>query len=253
MNAGKSLALLQVAHNYEEQGHKVLIFTPAIDDRYGKGQVASRLGVQREAITFDPETDFLLLATEAAAGSISCFLIDEAQFLSPMQVKALHQVAHLHNIPVIAYGIRTDFRGEPFPGSVMLLALADDIEELKTICKCGRKATMNLRIGADGMSLKDGPQVEIGGNGRYRQVCPRCFYKSTEIQETPETANIPPEPGCECEACAPNASFNVRMILCVKCGHKRCPHATNHENACTGSNEPGQTGSSYGGLASIEQ
>ena len=148
MNAGKSTALLQVAHNYEEQGQKVKLYTAVIDSRYGVGQVTSRLGPQRHVDTFGPETDFL-----AENPQVACVL-------------------------VICYGLRSDFRGEPFPGSAYLLALADDIEEIKNICTCGKKATMNIRVDEAGNRIREGAQVDIGGNERYRQACGRCFYSS---------------------------------------------------------------------------
>jgi thymidine kinase len=176
MNAGKSTALLQVAHNYEERGHRVRIFTAQLDDRYGRGYVTSRLGPQRAAEVFTPETDFLAL-TQADPG-IACLLVDEAQFLSKTQVHALHEIAHLHNLPAICYGLRTDFRGELFPGSATLLALADEMDEMKTICDCGRKATMNMRVDESNRKVTEGAQVEIGGNARYRAVCGRCFRQA---------------------------------------------------------------------------
>lgn len=173
MNAGKSTALLQVAHNYEERGHRVRIFTARLDDRYGRGFVTSRLGPQREAEQFDADTDFLAMADETPG--IACILIDEAQFLTKRQVQALHELAHLRNLPAICYGLRTDFQGELFPGSATLLALADEMDEMKTICDCGRKATMNMRVDASNRKVTEGAQVEIGGNARYRSVCGRCF------------------------------------------------------------------------------
>ncbi|PZP30184.1 MAG: thymidine kinase [Roseateles depolymerans] len=173
MNAGKSTALLQVAHNYEERGHRVRIFTAQLDDRYGRGLVTSRLGPQREVEQFSPNTDFLALM--GADAGIACILVDEAQFLSKQQVEALHEIAHLRNIPAICYGLRTDFQGELFPGSATLLALADEMDEMKTICDCGRKATMNMRVDASNRKVTQGAQVEIGGNARYRSVCGRCF------------------------------------------------------------------------------
>ncbi len=176
MNAGKSTALLQVAYNYEERGHRVRIFTAQLDDRYGRGYVTSRLGPQRAAEVFEPETDFLALI--AADPGIACILVDEAQFLSKAQVNALHEIAHLHNVPAICYGLRTDFRGELFPGSASLLALADEMDEMKTICDCGRKATMNMRVGEGNRKITEGAQVEIGGNARYRAVCGRCFRQA---------------------------------------------------------------------------
>ena len=171
MNAGKSTAMLQVAHNYEEQGQQVRLYTAAIDNRYGVGQVTSRLGPTRAVDTFDADTDFL-----ADAPKVACVLIDEAQFLTTLQVQQLHQLAQVGGVPVICYGLRSDFRGEPFPGSAYLLALADDIEELKNICTCGKKATMNVRVDEHGKRIKEGEQVSIGGNERYRQACGRCFY-----------------------------------------------------------------------------
>jgi thymidine kinase len=172
MNAGKSTAMLQVAHNYEEQGQTVRLFTAAIDNRYGVGKVTSRLGPQRDTEVFDADTNFL----EKIDQKIACLLIDEAQFLTTLQVQQLHQLAQVRGIPVISYGLRTDFRGDPFPGSAYLLALADDIEELKNICSCGKKATMNIRVDENGKRLKDGEQISIGGNESYLQACGRCFY-----------------------------------------------------------------------------
>ncbi len=171
MNAGKSTAMLQVAHNYEEQGQTVQLYTAAIDHRYGVGHVTSRLGPQRRVDVFDADTDFL-----AAIPKVACVLIDESQFLSTAQVQQLHQLAQLHGVPVICYGLRTDFLGDPFPGSAYLLALADDIEELKNICSCGKKATMNIRVDQHGQRIKAGQQISIGGNESYRQACGRCFY-----------------------------------------------------------------------------
>ncbi len=187
MNAGKSTALLQIAHNYEEQGQTVALYTAGIDDRSGVGRVASRLGLAREARTFDATTDFLAtLATPAKPTTLAgsprpaCVLIDEAQFLTTSQVRQLHRLAHLHDLPVICFGLRSDFRGEPFAGAASLLTLADDLEEIKTICACGRKATMNIRLDASGARVTEGAQVEIGGNNRYRQVCARCFYSGQD-------------------------------------------------------------------------
>ncbi len=172
MNAGKSTAMLQVAHNYEEQGQAVRLFTAAIDDRYGVGHVTSRLGPQRATEVFDAGTDFLHVVDQ----KVACVLVDEAQFLSTAQVQQLHKLAQVRGIPVITYGLRTDFRGEPFPGSAYLLALADDIEEIKNICTCGKKATMNIRVDDHGKRIREGEQISIGGNERYRQACGRCFY-----------------------------------------------------------------------------
>lgn len=175
MNAGKSTSLLQIAYNYEEKGQQVALFTAAIDDRAGVGKISSRLGLTRDAQVFDTSTDF-----EARLGErqyLACVLIDEAQFLSPRQVRQLHRVAHLRALPVICFGIRSDFRGDAFPGAAALLTLADDLEEIKTICTCGRKATMNIRLDGSGQRVREGEQVVIGGNESYTQSCARCFYE----------------------------------------------------------------------------
>ena len=177
MNAGKSTALLQAAHNYEERGMKVRLFTAAHDDRAGAGLIGSRLGLRRAVETFGPDTVF------DAAGigpGVACVLVDEAQFLSALQVRQLHRLAHTAGVPVLCWGLRSDFRGEPFPGAAALLTLADTLEEMKTICACGRKASMNMRIDAAGRRVTEGEQVLIGGNDRYRAVCPDCFYAETD-------------------------------------------------------------------------
>ncbi|MNR71798.1 Thymidine kinase [compost metagenome] len=175
MNAGKSTYLLQAAHNYEENGRQVALFTSAQDDRDGVGIIASRIGLRRQARTYAPEDNFFELLAGISTET-ACVLVDEAQFLTADQVKQLHRWVHTNGVPVMCFGIRSDFRGEPFPGSAALLALADKLEEMKTICACGKRATMNLRIGEDGRPVSEGNQVEIGGNNRYRQVCGRCFY-----------------------------------------------------------------------------
>jgi thymidine kinase len=174
MNAGKSTALLQVAHNYEERSQTVRLFTSAIDTRYGEGRIVSRLGVSRAAGLFDNATDFT--ATLLAKPLPSCVLIDEAQFLTEEQVTDLHRFAHVEGVPVICYGIRSDFQGSAFAGSRALLTLADDLEEMKTVCRCGRKASFNMRVDAEGRRVTEGAQVEIGGNERYEAVCPLRFY-----------------------------------------------------------------------------
>jgi len=177
MNAGKSTHLLQAAYNYEERGMRVRLFTAALDERSGVGLIGSRLGLTRQVETFGPETVF----DSAWVGpGVACLLIDEAQFLTGEQVRQLHRLAHQHPVPVLCYGLRSDFRGDPFPGSVMLLALADDLEEMKTICACARKASMNMRVDAQGRRVKEGEQVFIGGNESYRAVCPSCFYSAYE-------------------------------------------------------------------------
>lgn len=173
MNAGKSTALLQAAYNYEERGMKVRLFTAAHDDRAGFGLIGSRLGLQRQVETFGPQTRF---DAEWLGPGWACVLIDEAQFLSPDQVRQLHRLAHAGKVPVMCYGLRSDFRGDAFPGAATLLTLADALEEMKNICACGRKASMNLRVDDQGRRVKEGEQVVIGGNERYRAVCPSCFY-----------------------------------------------------------------------------
>jgi thymidine kinase len=174
MNAGKSTALLQAAHNYEERGMQVRLFTAALDDRDGVGVIASRLGLSRQAQAFGVDTvfDAPALWGDAGAQPPACLLIDEAQFLTPDQVQQLHRLVHREHIPVLCWGLRSDFRGQAFAGSAELLTLADDLEELKTVCACGRKASMNLRMGADGERVTDGEQVLIGG--------PRCFYSDVD-------------------------------------------------------------------------
>jgi len=182
MNAGKSTALIQVAHNYRENGREVVLYTAAIDHRFGPGHITSRIGPQREAKTFSSATDFYDEMSRMAG--ISCLLVDEAQFLQPAQVRQLHRGAHLLNIPVIAYGIRSDFSGEPFPGAAYLLTLSDSIEELKNICSCGRKATMNPRF-VNGERLFSGEQVAIEGDVEYQPMCARCFYEGAGRLGTP--------------------------------------------------------------------
>lgn len=174
MNAGKSTYLLQVAHNYNENGNDVKLFTSALDGREGYGFISSRIGLKREAQTYGADSNFDVLLDGVDA---ACVLVDEAQFLTHDQVRQLHRRAHLHNLPVMCFGIRSDFRGEPFPGSAALLTLADDLEEIKTVCRCGKKATMNIRTNPDGSRVLEGEQVLIGGNSAYRQVCARCFYR----------------------------------------------------------------------------
>lgn len=174
MNAGKTTALLQVAHNYEEHGRKVAIYTAELDHRYGAGMVTSRLGPQRKALTYDESLDFF--AELSKDRDVSCVLIDEAQFLSIGQVKELHRFAHTSGIPVICFGLRSDFLGNPFPGAGYLLTLADSLEELKTICACGKKATMNVRVDEHGKRITEGEQIAIEGETRYIQTCGGCFY-----------------------------------------------------------------------------
>lgn len=176
MNTGKSTQLLQIAFNYEEGGHAVRLFTFEGDNRTNVGEISSRLGASRKAETFDSDTDFTTLFSQQEG--LSCVLIDEAQFLRPEQVRQLHRVVAIQDLPVLCFGLRTDFKGNPFEGSTFLLALSEDLQEVKAVCKCGRKSTMNMRVGEDGKMLKSGPQLLLGGNDKYRQVCARCFYTS---------------------------------------------------------------------------
>ena len=165
MNAGKSTTLLQSAHNYEERGMSVVLYTPAIDDRDGPGVIASRIGLSRQAIAFDSSFDFFDFLRDAHdQDAKSCVLVDEAQFLTPRQVLQLTLVVDRLNIPVLCYGIRTDFRGEPFEGSKYLLAWSDELEEIKTVCHTGKKATMNARLDQHGNRVNTGDQIEIGHN-----------------------------------------------------------------------------------------
>jgi thymidine kinase len=176
MNAGKSTALLQSSYNYVERGMRTLILAPALDNRYGVGRVTSRIGINAEATRFGPDTDLLALVQgEQLQSKIDCVLIDEAQFLSRDQVFALGQICDELRIPVLAYGLRTDFRGEPFEGSKYLLAWADNLKEIKAICHCGKKATMVVRQDTEGRTVTGGEQVEIGGNDRYVSLCRRHF------------------------------------------------------------------------------
>jgi len=174
MNASKSASLLMVAHNYEERDQKVLVLKPMIDDRSG-GYIESRIGLKREAdLLIEPHTDIFEWVYTLAGGKAACLLIDEAQFLSKFQVKCLCRIVDELNIPVIAYGLRTDFQGNLFDGSMWLLAWADTIEEIKTICECGKKATMNIRL-LDGKRVREGDQIQIGGNESYQAVCRKDF------------------------------------------------------------------------------
>ena len=177
MNAGKTTTLLQSSYNYQERGMDTLVFTPEIDDRYEEGMIISRIGLKTKAITFSKDTriDVEVRKRLDANSNIKCILIDEAQFLSKAQVHQLCHITDTMSVPVLAYGLRSDFLGEPFEGSLYLLILADLLIEIKTICHCGRKATMNMRIDEQGNPVQVGNQIEIGGNDRYLSVCRRHY------------------------------------------------------------------------------
>ena len=179
MNAGKTTTLLQSAHNYRERGMRTLILTPKLDHRAGSGRVASRIGLQAEGTAFGHDADLLRLVERdiAAHGRLNCVLVDEAQFLTKAQVWQLSEVVDRLRIPALCYGLRTDFRGELFEGSQYLLAWADEMSEIKTICHSGSKATMTVRVDEQGRAVQDGPQVEIGGNERYVSVSRAEFKK----------------------------------------------------------------------------
>jgi len=178
MNAGKSTTLLQADFNYRERGMETMLWTAALDDRYDAGVITSRIGLQADAHKFTPDTDLWVEVTaEHAARPIACLLLDEAQFLTRDQVLQLARLADEANIPVVTYGLRTDFQAELFPGSAALLGIADTLVELKAVCECGRKATMNLRVDAAGNAVKEGAQTEIGGNDRYVALCRKHFME----------------------------------------------------------------------------
>ena len=176
MNAGKSTTLLQADFNYRERGMETMLWTAALDDRYGAGQVTSRIGLMAEAHKFDPDGDlFAAVSEESRQRPLACVLVDEAQFLSREQVLQLARLADEVGIPVLCYGLRTDFSAQLVPGSAALLGLADALVELKAVCECGRKATMNLRVDEAGRAVVEGAQTEIGGNDRYVAMCRRHF------------------------------------------------------------------------------
>jgi thymidine kinase len=179
MNAGKSTALLQSSYNYRERGMNTLIMAPELDDRYGTGKVTSRIGLESEASTFKPDENlYEMICARLQDAPLHCVLIDEAQFLTKQQVFQLGEVSDELNIPVLAYGLRTDFQGEPFEGSKYLLAWSDNLKELKAICHCGSKATMVVRMDEDGNPIREGSQVEIGGNDRYVSMCRKHFKEN---------------------------------------------------------------------------
>jgi thymidine kinase len=177
MNAGKSTTLLQADFNYRERGMETMLWTAAVDDRAGPGRIASRLDIGADAHRFDAATDlFEAVGAELNRHRLHCVLVDEAQFLTELQVHQLCRLADELDLPVLCYGLRTDFLGKLFPGSAALLALADALVELKAVCECGRKATMNLRVDEQGRAVAEGAQTEIGGNDRYVALCRRHFF-----------------------------------------------------------------------------
>ncbi len=172
MNAGKSTVLLQASHNYRERGMDTYLMTAAVDGRAGTGRIASRIGISEQADTFRPDTDvFSMIDARLKQGSVACVFVDEAQFLSEDQVWQLARAVDDLRVPVLAYGLRVDFQGKLFPGSAALLALADEMREVRTICKCGRKATMVIRQDENGRAITEGAQVQIGGNETYVSLC----------------------------------------------------------------------------------
>ena len=184
MNAGKSTILLQASHNYRERGMNTLLLTAAFDDRAGKGRIGSRIGLGADALTFAADTDIEQLTRRVhEQQALDCLLVDEAQFLSVDQVWQLSVVVDQLNIPVMCYGLRTDFRGQLFPGSAVLLAVADTLREIRTICHCGRKATMVTRLTETGETVTDGAQIEIGGNDKYVSLCRVHWKEMTGLQK----------------------------------------------------------------------
>ena len=187
MNAGKSTTLLQADFNYRERGMETMLFTAAIDDRFEAGAITSRIAISAPATAFDPSTDLHgCVVDELTRRRLACILVDEAQFLTSDQVAQLAQVCDELGVPVIAYGLRTDFQGALFPGSARLLAVADALIEIKSVCTCGRKATMNLRVDGAGRAVREGAQTEIGGNDRYVSLCRKHF--SEAMRGTPLSA-----------------------------------------------------------------
>ncbi len=192
MNAGKSTTLLQSSYNYRERGMHTLLLTPRLDDRYGVGCIASRIGLQSEAFAFEASDDlfdYIKGEMQTHQRHYACVLIDEAQFLNKAQVFQLAQVCDELKIPVLAYGIRSDYRGELFEGSQYLHGIADELVEIKTVCHCGRKATMNMRVDEQGRAIKQGEQVHIGGNESYVATCRYHFLKG-QSQKTLDDLTI---------------------------------------------------------------
>ena len=178
MNAGKSTMLLQANHNYKERGMNTVIYTSSIDNRYGKKEIVSRIGLKAESNIFSDSTDIHKeIINFNKEKKVDCVLIDEAQFLNKDQVTQLGQIVDELDIPVLTFGIRTDFKGNLFEGSEYLLAWADNLKEIKTVCHCGRKATMVLRLDKSGNVIEEGDQIEVGGNEKYVSICRKHFYE----------------------------------------------------------------------------
>ncbi len=178
MNAGKSTMLLQANHNYQERGMNTLIYTSSVDDRYGKKEIVSRIGLKAKSNIFLDSTNiYEEVMTSNNEKKIDCVLVDEAQFLNKIQVTQLGQIVDELEIPVLTFGIRTDFKGNLFEGSEYLLAWADNLKEIKTVCHCGRKATMVLRLDESGKVVEEGDQIEVGGNEKYVSICRKHFYE----------------------------------------------------------------------------
>lgn len=179
MNAGKSTVLLQASHNYRERGMETYLLTAQIDRRAGPGRIASRIGIGEDADTFREDDNlFDLIAARMKKGPVSCIFVDEAQFLTPDQVWDLARIVDDLKVPILCYGLRVDFRGQLFPGSAALLALSDEMREVRTICHCGRKATMVIRQDRNGRTIHDGAQVQIGGNETYVSLCRRHWREA---------------------------------------------------------------------------
>ena len=178
MNAGKSTMLLQANHNYQERGMSTIIYTSSVDDRYGKKEIVSRIGLRAESNIFSNNTNIYEEVIDLnKSNKVDCVLIDEAQFLNKEQVAQLGQIVDTLDIPVLTFGIRTDFKGNLFEGSEYLLAWADNLKEIKTVCHCGRKATMVLRLDENGNVIQEGDQIEVGGNEKYVSICRKHFYE----------------------------------------------------------------------------
>ena len=182
MNAGKSTALLQASHNYRERGMETYLLTAKLDDRAGEGKIGSRIGIEQEADMFDEKADlFEMIDKRRRSTTLACTFVDEAQFLTPEQVWQLARVVDDQGVPVMCYGLRVDFMGKTFPGSASLLALADEMREVKTICWCGKKATMVVRQDDEGKVLTEGEQIQIGGNETYVSLCRRHWREAVGI------------------------------------------------------------------------